>query len=209
MKITRVIDALVPSGTTTSYLTPAQLEALDATYAHWVDASRGEKERMRRVRHRVIFLTLRYTGARLGEVLSIEDKVDVDFRNQELRVVNLKRHNPKRKGQKRQVPVPAVLIAEIARAWAEFPNLKGQLYRLDPSVVRKCFLKRCLEAGIPRELAHPHVLRHTRAIELLRAGVPVTAVQQLLGHAYLSTTAVYLVLSAQEVKEILRDKGLL
>ena len=49
--------------------------------------------------------------------------------------------------------------------------------------------------GIPKELAHPHILRHTRAIELLRAGVPVTVVQDLLGHSALTTTAVYLRIS--------------
>ena len=35
------------------------------------------------------------------------------------------------------------------------------------------------EAGIPKELGQPHILRHTRAIELLRAGVPVSIVQNI------------------------------
>jgi len=191
------------------YLSPQELDALTGSFQHWLDATTGPRRRKARLRYWLTFLTLRYTGARLGEVLQIDDSVDVDFREAEIRILNLKRHNPRHKGQKRQVPVPAELIAEIAKAWAEYPELRGKLFKLDASNFRKCFLARCREAGIPRELSHPHVLRHTRAIELLRAGVPVTVVQQLLGHAFLSTTAVYLRLSGQEVKQVLREKGLI
>jgi len=62
---------------------------------------------------------------------------------------------------------------------------------------------------IPRNLAHPHILRHTRTIELLKAGVPVTMVQDILGHSALTTTAIYLRISGYEAKEILRQKGLI
>ncbi len=65
------------------------------------------------------------------------------------------------------------------------------------------------KANIPENISHPHVLRHTRAIELLRAGIPVTAVQQLLGHASLNTTAMYLRYSNIEIQEILKTKGLI
>jgi site-specific recombinase XerD len=57
--------------------------------------------------------------------------------------------------------------------------------------------------------AHPHVLRHTRAMELVRAGVPLTIVQQILGHSNLNTTAVYLQFSGQEAKAILKERGLI
>ena len=43
----------------------------------------------------------------------------------------------------------------------------------------------------------------------LRAGVPVTIVQDILGHSALTTTAVYLRMSGQEAKGILREKGLI
>jgi site-specific recombinase XerD len=57
--------------------------------------------------------------------------------------------------------------------------------------------------------SHPHVLRHTRAMEMVRAGVPLTIVQQILGHANLNTTAVYLQFSGQEAKAILKERGLI
>ena len=211
MLVRAKMDALmsIASGREIKYLTPMQLDMITRAFENWLEPARGEKQFMRRLRHWIIFLTLRYTGARLGEVLMIDDNVDIDIRNGEIRIVNLKRHNPEKKGQKRQVPVPSHLIAEIAKAWAEFPILKGNLFKIDSSVFRKMFLARCREANIERKLSHPHVLRHTRAIELLRAGVPITGVQQLLGHSFLSTTAVYLMLSGREIKDMLRDKGLI
>ncbi|MGM0540247.1 MAG: hypothetical protein ACQERT_13725 [Thermodesulfobacteriota bacterium] len=45
-------------------------------------------------------------------------------------------------------------------------------------------------------------------MELLSAGVPGTAVQDLLGHSSLLTTAQYLRLSGQDIRNVLRDRGL-
>ena len=205
----KLSEALVKAPNSIKYLSQKELNLLAESFQNWFDSSRGAGERKRRGRYFLTFLMLRFTGARLGEVLSINDAVDIDYRNAEVRLLNLKRHNPKRKGQHRQVPVPAQVVAEVARYLMDFPEMKGKVFGLDPSNFRKCFLARCKEANIPRELSHPHVLRHTRAIELLRAGVPITAVQQLLGHSSLTTTAIYLQLSGAEVKSILKEKGLI
>ena len=87
--------------------------------------------------------------------------------------------------------------------------MKEDLFRLKRTFFYRVFREHCEEVGIPKELAHPHILRHTRAIELLRAGVPVTVVQDLLGHSALTTTAVYLRISNAEAKRILRDRGVI
>ena len=98
------------------------------------------------------------------------------------------------------------MVAEFRRLLASWPGLRGSLFRRHRSTVFKVFRARVEEAGIPGEQRHPHVLRHTRAIKLLRAGVPVTPVQQLLGHADVTTTAIYLRLSGIERRRI---RGLL
>ena len=82
-------------------------------------------------------------------------------------------------------------------------------FRIDQATFRKTFYRLAKEAGIPKDLGHPHVLRHSRSIEVLRTGVPVTVVQDLLGHASLNTTAIYLKVSGIEAKQILRDRGLI
>ena len=99
------------------------------------------------------------------------------------------------------------VVAEFGRLLVSWPELRGSLFRRHRSTVFKVFRARVEEAGIPGEQRHPHVLRHTRAIKLVRAGVPVTAVQQFLGHADVTTTAIYLRFSGMEIRRIMEDRG--
>ncbi len=188
-----------------SYLSEAQVNSLTQTFQSWFDSAKTAGTRKRRARYWGVYLMLRFTGARLGEVLQVDDIQDIDWRRAEVRLKTLKR----RGDAARTVFLPANVVAELSQILVEFPSLRGCLFRLDPSAFRKAFLARCREAGIPRELAHPHVLRHTRAIELIRAGVPLTLVQSLLGHASLTTTAIYLQIHPVEAKAILRERGLI
>jgi len=197
------------SGRAIQYLTEPQLNALVEAFQRWYDGAKKAPSRKRRGRYWLTFLTLRFTGARLGEVLQVDDTLSINFREGTIRLPTLKRHNPKKRGHTRLVPVPHQLMAEIGTYLAEFPDMRGKVFRLDPGNFRRVFYQRASEAGIPRVLAHPHVLRHTRAIEMLRAGVPVTVVQDILGHAALTTTAVYLRISGQEARTILKDRGLI
>ena len=191
------------------YLTESQLNNLIATFQSWYDdKSISDTKRRIRGRYWLVFLALRFTGARISEVINIKHE-DIDFRNAEIRLITLKRHNPKKRGQYRIVPVPSSLTSEIVNYIVEYPRMRDKVFKVDRSNFNKVFKERCLEADIPKELAHPHILRHTRAIEFLRAGVPVTIVQDLLGHSALTTTAIYLRISGQEAKGILKEKGLI
>jgi len=196
-------DLLVPTGKLPAYLTEAQVNALTKAFQDWYDGS-TEGRRRQRGRYWLTYLVLRFTGARIGEVLLLNDTTDVNFREAEIRMPTLKR----RQLVYRQVFVPQNVTAEIATYLAEFPEMRGKVFKIYQSNFRRTFYERAKEAGIPKKLAHPHILRHTRAIELLRAGVPVTIVQDQLGHAYLTTTAVYLRISGQEAREILKERGL-
>jgi site-specific recombinase XerD len=53
------------------------------------------------------------------------------------------------------------------------------------------FRRLAAQAGIRRRFA-PHQLRHARAVELAREGVPLTVIQRQFGHANLGTTSIYL-----------------
>ena len=191
------------------YLTPTQLNSLVGAFQDWYDQSPTTTKRRSRGRYWLAFLVLRFTGARIGEVLQINDQTDIDFRQAEIKLITLKKHNPEKKNHTRIIPVPSNVIAEIATYLAEFPEQRGKIFKLDQGNFRRVFYARAEEAMIPRNLAHPHILRHTRAIELLKAGVPVTVVQDILGHSALTTTAIYLRISGYEAKEILKQKGLI
>ena len=174
-------------------------------YQVWFD----EKPSKRRAKQWATFLLMRFTGCRVSEAISVDDTRDIDFRRSEVVLRTLKKQGRNKDKAKRIVPIPHNITAEFARLIAEFTELKGKLFKLTRVAVFECFRKRATEARLPEELRHPHVLRHTRAIELLRSGVPVTMVQQLLGHSSIMTTAVYLRFTGYEIKQVLIDRGLI
>uniref|UniRef100_UPI002628B352 tyrosine-type recombinase/integrase n=1 Tax=Thermodesulfovibrio sp. TaxID=2067987 RepID=UPI002628B352 len=97
-----------------------------------------------------------------------------------------------KKGQYRIIPIPDRLISAYIRTVKIYPSLEGKVFKIERNNFFTVFREICKKAGIPSEISHPHVLRHKRAIELLRAGIPTTVVQQLMEHASLNTTAMYL-----------------
>jgi molybdate transport system regulatory protein len=205
------------------HLTEHQINALTAAYQKFFDSAPSPRQYAKRGKHWLIFLVLRYSGARLGEAIKINPNTDIDYRNGELRLITLKQHTPtgrhgKKRAPTRIIPVPANVISEISNfrlqlsqyvSKGEISKSDGNPFSLDPATFRKTFYRLAKEAGIPIDVGHPHILRHSRSIELLRAGVPVTAVQDLLGHSSLNTTALYLRLSGHETKQILKDRGMI
>jgi molybdate transport system regulatory protein len=220
MDVVRVTSSVALGGgkLKIKYLMPGELDALTRSFQDWFDASRDAgKQRSIRGRYWLVYLMLRFTGARLGEVVRLDDTKDIDFRAGEIRIVTLKRREDQ---PKRIVPVPEQVITELATFLASEPQRRGQVFTVDPSNFRKHFYLQAKEAGILSEEIdgitgrksihpHPHTLRHTRAIELIRSGIPITAVQNLLGHSSLLTTAEYSRLSGVEVKNLMKTNGLI
>lgn len=70
--------------------------------------------------------------------------------------------------------------------------------RLDDKVIQRLLWRL---SGILGAHVHPHLLRHSLAVHLLRGGVDVRVIQEILGHARLDTTKVYLRLVPGDLRE--------
>lgn len=156
------------------------------------------------------------SGARIGEVASLD--VDrIDFSDKSVRLFG--------KGSKeRIVPLyPAALHAldaylaharpvllanhrggltaeEAADAQrALFINARGA--RMSERSLRARFEKLLAQAGLAG-MATPHTMRHTFATEVLDGGADLRSVQEMLGHASLSTTQIYTHLTPERLREV-------
>ena len=84
---------------------------------------------------------------------------------------------------------------------ALFVSLKGPSRgnRMTPAGLRSLFRHHRQTTGVNK--ANPHRFRHTFASDMLRAGISLPALMQLMGHAQIQTTMVYLQLTPQDVRE--------
>ena len=70
--------------------------------------------------------------------------------------------------------------------------------RLGPRQVQRLVARHARERGLPQHV-HPHLFRHSFATHLLESSRDLRAVQELLGHASISTTQVYTHLDFQHL----------
>jgi integrase/recombinase XerC len=140
-------------------------------------------------------LTLLYgAGLRIGEALALNRR-DIGMNPRDLRGLRVLGKGDK----ERLVPVLPIVAEAIATYLAacpipplpDEPLFKGARGgRLQQGVVQKQVRQLRATLGLP-ESATPHALRHSFATHLLGAGADLRAIQELLGHASLSTTQGY------------------
>ncbi len=147
------------------------------------------------LRNRAIVEVLYGCALRLSECLHL-DVDDLDFARRTLQV------RAGKGGKDRLVPLMAGALGSLKDYLAVrrhlvvgpdrgalFLNNRGQ--RIGPFVVQHLLADLSVRAGLPRRV-HPHLLRHSIAVAMLRGGADIRHVQALLGHASIETTKIYL-----------------
>jgi molybdate transport system regulatory protein len=181
------------------HLETEQIERLTAAFDAWRDAARNAPIRRARERMRLVYLMLRHSGAKLGEVLALNERTDIDMAQATVGFGGTRPDEPSRR-----VVVPQTFLDEVERFAACPANraLRGELFRLDPGFVRRKLYEQARKAGLPTGRVSPTSLRHSRAVELLRSGVPLPVVQVMLGHSSLVLTSIYCSFSDQDCRRI-------
>ena len=173
-----------------------------------------------RARNKAIFELLYSSGLRLSELLGI-DLVPtqskeyqsagwLDFEAGEVMVLG-------KGGKRRTVPVGSAAMAAI-KEWlavqeahrleksvnaestiqALFTNKQGK--RVSSRTVQKHLAELAVKAGLPTHV-HPHMLRHSFASHVLQSSGDLRAVQEMLGHASISSTQIYTALDFQHLAQ--------
>ncbi|MGH8873410.1 MAG: site-specific tyrosine recombinase [Acidimicrobiia bacterium] len=100
----------------------------------------------------------------------------------------------------RWLPDRMSLLHRVQRGDPLFLNLRGR--RLSRQGVFEVVKANARRAGIAGEKVSPHVLRHSAATHMVEAGADLRTVQEILGHATISTTQIYTKVSPVHLVEI-------
>jgi integrase/recombinase XerD len=159
------------------------------------------------LRNRVMFEVLYACGLRISELLNLKIS-DIHFEEGYVRCLG--------KGSKeRMIPIHESALRFLQRYLAESRGQLGK--RRDPEILflnawgkpltrmgfLKNFKKYVQKAGLQKRVT-PHTLRHSFATHLLEGGADLRSVQEMLGHADISTTQIYTHIDREYLKEVHR-----
>lgn len=158
------------------------------------------------LRDRALLEVLYGTGARISEAVGL-DIDDVDLETGAARLLG--------KGSKERVVPLGSFACEAVQAWlvrgrpelsakgragpALFLNQRGA--RLSRQSAWAVITAAAERAGLSGHVS-PHTLRHSFATHLLEGGADVRVVQELLGHASVTTTQIYTMVTVQQLREV-------
>jgi integrase/recombinase XerD len=155
------------------------------------------------MRDRFLMILLYDTGARIQEILDLKLK-DIHLNDQTPCIYLTGKGN-----KTRAVPIMDKTIAHFHEymkifhpesrpkndEYLFFTLIKGQIGKMSDDNV-SCFLKRYAESArqvcpeVPLRM-HAHLFRHTRAMHLYQAGIPLSYIKDFLGHVSVNTTDIY------------------
>ena len=169
-----------------------QLEQLEHAFREWAEEPKRADLRLSRKRILLIFLLVRYTGAKLHEVLALDPVHALDAEN--LLIVF----------EKREVHISRHVAGSLRKLLREFAGTAHRRVRIDPAFVRRKFYERAAACGFSKKQASPEMIRKARAVELMQGNLPVPAVQRMLGHSTPNLTTAHIAFSEDDMRRVTR-----
>ncbi|MGD0152196.1 MAG: tyrosine recombinase XerC [Thermacetogeniaceae bacterium] len=162
------------------------------------------------IRNRAILELFYSSGLRVGEAVQINiGDIDLDLgslivkgKGRKERMVPFGRHAAEALSVYLSRARPILSPAPPDRTGPLFVNWRGQ--RLSTRGLYQIIIGYLRQLGIARHLT-PHALRHTFATHLLEGGADLRSVQELLGHARMSSTQIYTHVSGERIKRVYED----
>lgn len=184
---------------TVEFLNPDELDRLRL--------AAGNEGTFASLRDRAILETLYSTGLRVSELTNLNTE-EVNVERGEFMV--------RGKGNKPRL----VFLSDEATEWIrKYVEKRGSMkplftrsdkpaaavdgsdLRLTPRSIQRIIKKYALRAGIVKDVS-PHTLRHSFATDLLHNGADIRSVQQMLGHASITTTQVYTHVTDRQLRDV-------
>ena len=159
----------------------------------------NDNRKLTKLRDKLILTVLYSSGLRISELTKLAIK-DIDFDERTMLI--------RGKGDKDRIALFDNNAKDMMMKYLEkrpqiseflIVNRKGE--PLTPRYIQNMIKKYGNKAGIKKKVT-PHVLRHSYATHLLKHGVDIRVIQQLLGHASLSTTQIYTSVDMETVKKV-------
>jgi molybdate transport system regulatory protein len=146
---------------------------------------------------------IRYTGARLNEVLALNPFQDIDPHRQ---VVCFGKTGAEKGRKIREVQMPEALLNELMAAVNDqlLKQSPGYWFQVDPGHVRRKFYERAASCGFLPAHGAPDAIRKSRGAELIQNNMPLQVVQRMLGHSTPNLAASYVEFSDEDILQASR-----
>ncbi len=163
------------------------------------DPEKSNPQNITRLRNKLILTLLYSTGLRVSELISLKI-TSIDPKERTIRV--------RGKGQKDRVVIFDDDTLELINEYIEKRGVDNEYlfvsqknHTLTPRYIQLMIKEYATRANISKKVT-PHILRHSFATHLLKNGVDIRAIQQLLGHSNLSTTQIYTSVDMHTLKDV-------
>lgn len=148
-----------------------------------------------------------HTGMRLGEIINLKWN-QISFQERIIRVHNTDEFTTKGK-KERIIPINEKLYPVLLRLVPKIINLNDYVFKKNALkynvyYISKSFKKAVRETNSINPKIHYHSLRHSFASNLVKKGVPITDIKELLGHADISTSLIYSHITVDSLRDAVK-----